>query len=82
MTSLIKVRFYGSNNIPRGREYTYYTPEPVEIEDLVEINTMDGVTKALVTQIDVPEVEIEPFKDEVKTVIGKAKAGKETINGK
>lgn len=82
MTNLIKVRFCGTGNIPRGREYTYYTPTTVETGDMVEIITMDGVTKAVVTQIDVPEKEIELFKDKVKTVIGIVKAGKETINGK
>lgn len=73
---LIKVKFlkYG---IPSGREYTYISEIPVEVGDNVElphaVPTMECIpySQGVVTQINVPESEIEAFKDRVKTIIGK-----------
>lgn len=70
-TNIIKLRFVRDGE-PRGREYTYYTPEEVEPGELVAIEAKaDGTTKGIITQINVPEEEIAPFKDRAKTIIGK-----------
>lgn len=70
-TNVIKLRFL-RNGEPQGREYTYYTPVDVEVGDAVEMEARDGVAKGIVTQTNVPEEEIAPFKDRAKTIIGKA----------
>lgn len=75
MTNIIKLQFlrYGQ---PAGREYTYFTPEPVAVGDLVEVDGQQGVSKGVVTAVDVPEAEIAPFRDRAKTIIGKVKEEK------
>lgn len=70
-TNIIKLRFL-RNGQPQGREYTYYTPVEVEAGDIVELETRDGIAKGMVTQVNVPEEEIAPFKDRAKSIIGKA----------
>lgn len=71
MTNIIKLKFlrYGQ---PAGREYTYFTPCEVSVGDLVEVEGKQGVSQGVVSQIDVPEEEIAPFRDRAKTIIGKA----------
>lgn len=71
-TNIIKVRFMRDDQ-PQGREYTYYTPEEVAIGDTVEMESRYGIAKGIVTQINVPEEEIAPFKDRAKSIIGKFK---------
>lgn len=65
-TNVIKLRFlkYGE---PQGYEYTYYTPEPVEVGDIVAVST----NNAVVTCVNVPREEIEQFGDKAKSIIGK-----------
>lgn len=69
-TNIIKLRFL-RNGQPQGREYTYYTPVEVKVGDIVELEARDGIAKGMVTQINVPEEEIAPFKDRAKSIIGK-----------
>lgn len=71
-TNIIKLKFlrYGQ---PAGREYTYFTPEPVAVGDTVEVDGYHGISQGVVTAIDVPEAEIAPFRDKAKTIIGKVK---------
>lgn len=76
MTNIIKVRF-ARNGHAYGHEYTYYTPESVGIGDMVDIETRRGIAHGIVTQVDVPEAEIEPFKDKAKSILGKMKAESE-----
>lgn len=76
-TNIIKVIFLRGGN-PQGRAYTYYTPEEVEVNDTVELMSSQGVAQGVVVQINVPEVEIEPFKDKAKSIIGKLKIEEET----
>lgn len=66
-TNVIRLRFlrYGE---PQGHEYTYYTPEPVAVGDVVAVST----NNAVVTCVDVPKEEIERYGDKAKTIIGKA----------
>lgn len=70
MTNIIKVRFLRDGQ-PFGREYSYLTPEEVEVDDLVEMETKTGTAKGIVTQTNVPEAEIASFKDKMKTIVGK-----------
>jgi len=66
-TNVIKLRFIRAGE-PSGREYTYYSNTDVVVGDLVEI---DVNKQGVVTQINVPEEEIAPFKDRAKTILGK-----------
>lgn len=72
MTNIIKLKFlrYGE---AAGRDYTYFTPEPVAVGDLVELEGKQGIVQGVVTAVDVPEEEIAPFRDRAKTIIGKVK---------
>lgn len=54
------------------KAYSYYTPEPVDVGDIVDIKTNHGTARAMVVQADVPEKEIAAFKPAVKTIIGKS----------
>lgn len=49
MTNIIKVKFF-RGSIPAGREYTYYTPEPVMVGDVVDVETKMGTARAMVTE--------------------------------
>ena len=71
-TNIIKLRFI-RNGQPQGREYTYYTPVEVAVGDIVEIEAREGIAKGIVTQVNVPEEEIAPFKERAKSIIGKVK---------
>lgn len=73
-TKVIKLQFLRAGQ-PAGREYTYFTPEPVEVGDLVDIAVVSegSTSQGQVTQVNVPYEEIAPFKDRAKTIIGKAK---------
>ncbi len=72
---LIKVRFLRFG-IPSGREYTYRSEADVKAGDIVElphpVPQPDGTpyNRGVVTQVNVPEEEVEAFKDKVKTIIG------------
>ncbi len=76
MTNIIKLKFIKDGQ-PSGRDYTYFTPEPVEVGDKVDIMTDRGIAAGQITQTDVPEEEIAPFKDRAKTIIGKTKENTE-----
>ena len=76
MTNIIKVKFI-RNGQPSGRAYTYFTPVDVEVGDVVELGSQNGISKGIVTQIDVPEEEIAPFRDRAKFIIGKASIASE-----
>ncbi len=71
MTNIIKVRFF-KGGTPVGKEYSYYTPEPVEVGNIVDIRSRDGTVHAMVTTVDVPEAEIAAFKNRAKSIIGKS----------
>lgn len=70
MTNIIKVKFF-KGSLPAGRDYTYYTPEPVDVGDVVDVETKHGTARAMVSTVDVPEAEITPFKEKAKSIIGK-----------
>ena len=60
----IKVKFL-KNGEPHGREYTYKATFPIEVGQEV---ILPGGGNGIVTDIDVPEEEVERFKDKIKEV--------------
>lgn len=71
MGNIIKCRFLRDGE-PYGREYSYLTNEPVAVGDIVQADTQRGTADLLVTALNVPEAEVESFKDKLKYIIGKA----------
>lgn len=69
-TNVIKMRFTNDGK-PYGMEYTYYTPEEVQVGDYVEVKTDRGVSIGQVAEINVPLEEIERFGDRAKYILGK-----------
>lgn len=67
---IIKVKFLKGDQ-PAGRAYTYYSPVVVKPGDTVQINSS---AKGVVVEADVPEAEIEAYRDKVKTVAGLVKS--------
>ena len=78
MTNIIKLKFMRDGE-PSGREYTYFTPAPVAVGDLVDLEGKQGIVQGVVTSVDVPEEEIAPFRDRAKTIIGKVKVDKPVV---
>jgi hypothetical protein len=70
MTNVIRVKFL-RNGPQSGRAYTYYTPEEVAVDDIVELHSRDGIAQGVVTEVDVPVEEILAFGDGAKSIIGK-----------
>ena len=60
----IKVKFL-KNGEPHGREYTYKATFPVRVEQEV---LLPGGGNGIVTEINVPEKEVESFKDKIKEI--------------
>lgn len=63
---IIKVRFLKEDK-PTGKCYTYFSPVEVKPGDVVQVN---GSAKGVVVETDVPEWEIEPYREKIKTVVG------------
>ena len=76
---LIKAQFFSKyTGEPYGKHYTYDAGEhDVIVGDIVQLNE-DG--KGIVTAVNVPEKEIEAFKDKIKTIIGKSYLEETQIN--
>lgn len=68
--NIIKCRFMRDGE-PYGREYSYLTQQPVAVGDVVQAETQRGVADLVVTALNVPEAEVESFKDKLKYIIGK-----------
>lgn len=53
-----------------GRVYTYFVAEELTLKagDIVTVPTAHGEGTAQVARVDVPESEIEAFRDKVKTI--------------
>lgn len=64
--TLIKARYIKADK-PTGREYTFYSDVLVKPGDTVVV----GKAQAVVTQVNVPEEEILPFRDKLKKIDGK-----------
>jgi len=66
---LVKVRYIDeSTGEVSGREYTYFSDEPLDVGDFVTVPVKDTIGKAQVSAVDVPESTIAAFKDKVKTI--------------
>ncbi len=66
---IIKVRYYSeTTGEMSNRSYTYYSEDILKVGDIVIVPVKDTVGKAKVDAIDVPESEIEAFKDKVKVI--------------
>lgn len=74
--NLIKAKFLRDGE-PQGRAYTYMTDIKVQTGDLVQLNERG---QGIVVEIDVPESEVDSFRDKLKTIIGKVEE-KEKIAG-
>lgn len=73
--NLVKLRFLRDGK-PQGREYSYISKEKVEVGDIVVVREPDQpgteAPKGIITMVDVPESEVEKFKDRLKAIVGKA----------
>lgn len=72
-TNLIKLRFLRDGE-PSGREYTYISKSDVAVGDTVIVREADEgkeSPKGIITAVNVPETEVESFKDKLKTIVGK-----------
>jgi hypothetical protein len=66
---IVKVRYIDENTSEvNGREYTYFSEEPLNVGDIVAVPIKDTIGKGKVTAIDIPESTIAAFKDKVKTI--------------
>lgn len=78
--NLVKLRFLRDGEL-KGREYTYVSKEKVEVGDIVIIRELDypgaEAPKGILTMVDVPESEVEKFKDRLKEIVGKAEESQE-----
>ncbi|WP_270523015.1 hypothetical protein [Sellimonas intestinalis] len=63
---LIKARYIKADK-PSGREYTFKSNEMVKPGDAIMI----GKAQAVVTDVNVPEEEVLPFRDKLKEIDGK-----------
>lgn len=67
--SIVKVRYMNkTTGEPEGREYSYFTAEPLGLDFHVKAPTHHGFVEAIVTALDVPEAELAAFRDRVKTI--------------
>ena len=67
--NIVKVRFLNEAYEPIGREYSYFTADPLFLDEFVQVPVGDNrVVKATVTAINVPDSEIAAFRDRVKTI--------------
>ena len=60
----IKIKFL-KNGEPNGREYTYKSTFPARVGQEV---LLPGGGNGIVTEIDVPEKDVESFKDKIKEI--------------
>lgn len=60
----VKVKFI-KNGEPRGREYTYKATFPIRVGQEV---LLPGGGNGVVTEINVPEKDMESFKDMIKEI--------------
>jgi len=65
--SLVKVQYYRGDE-PMGRDYTYFSEDCLAVGDIVMVPVRDTTGKAVVSSIDVPDSEIEAFRDKVKVI--------------
>jgi len=67
-TNIVKVRYFITDDETSYQEYSYLTEGRLNVGDIVDVPVKSGHARARVSAIDVPESEIEAFKDKVKTI--------------
>lgn len=68
-SNIVKVKYFSETTGElSSSEYSYRTEEPLEVGDIVTVPVRDTTGKAKVSVIDVPETEIEAFRDKVKMI--------------
>lgn len=68
-TDIVKVRYFSETTSEQSeREYIYFTEESLEIGDIIQCSVRNTTRKAIVSMINVPEAEIQKFRDKVKTI--------------
>lgn len=65
--NIVKCRFLKDGE-PSGREYSYLATEELAVGDAVKADTARGEADLIVTGLNVPEEEVEAFKDKLKYV--------------
>lgn len=76
MATIIKCRFLGENDEPRGGEYSYRSEIAVEVGQYVDVpaprysGVEDKSKKVIVSAVNVPESEVAAFAGSLKTIIG------------
>lgn len=71
--NLVKLKFL-RNGEPSGREYTYISKSEVAVGDTVIVREAEEgkeAPKGIITALNVPESEVESFKDRLKEIVGK-----------
>lgn len=64
----VKAR-YLRNNIPMGPDYSFSTQLDLKVGDHVSLGEKHGkITKGVVSKVDVPFEEVEPFLDRIKNI--------------
>jgi len=74
--SIVKVQYSMTKNAGteheyvafEGRAYSYFTAEPLDVGDVVEVPVQNHNMKGKVVEINVPESQIAAFRDKVKTI--------------
>jgi hypothetical protein len=64
--NIIKVKFLRDGQ-PSGKSYTYFSENPVAVDDKVQINSS---SLGIVTEVNVPEEEIADYRDKCKFIHG------------
>jgi len=68
-TNIVKVRYYSeTTGEASDREYTYFAEDQLQVGDVIIVPARDTTAKAKVSAINVPEIEIEKFRDKVKMI--------------
>ncbi len=65
---LVKVQYYNEDARLSDLSYTYYSEEPLKVGDMVTVPMRNRTGKARVSAIDVPEAEIQAFRNKVKVI--------------
>ncbi len=68
-TNIVKVQYYSETaDELSNREYTYFTMDQLKVGDIVMVSVKNRTTKARVSTINVPDSEIEAYRDKVLTI--------------
>uniref|UniRef100_A0A6M3IWT4 Uncharacterized protein n=1 Tax=viral metagenome TaxID=1070528 RepID=A0A6M3IWT4_9ZZZZ len=67
--NIVKVKYFSETTGElSNREYTYFSADRLNVGDIVIVPVRDTTGKAQVSAINVPESEIQAFRDKVKTI--------------